>query len=207
MFGSLVSSPREARADDVEAARRDFAEGVRLYQRGDYEGARRLFKKADSEHHAPSIVYNLAVAEERALRPQAAIDTYEAYLAEAGENGEFSGAAVMAIAQIEKGAVHAPSHRHEAGRRSPVRRWCSALRCVAGDDARERRSSCGGRARQSVASRGRDRGAGRGRHARGLAPSGGRGSSRRASVPSSRTATRSFLGSSVGFFASTGLRK
>ena len=92
---------REARADDLEAARRDFVEGVRLYQRGDYEGARRLFKRADTEHHAPSIVYNLAVAEERALRPQAAVDTYEAYLAEAGESGEFSGAAAVAIAQIK----------------------------------------------------------------------------------------------------------
>jgi len=97
--GSLWS--REARADDVEAARRDFSEGVRLYQRGDYEGARRLFKKADAEHHAASIVYNLAVAEERLRRPQAAIDAYEAYIAEAGESGEFSGAAVVAIAQIK----------------------------------------------------------------------------------------------------------
>lgn len=100
LFVSLFSA-REARADDVEAARRDFAEGVRLYQRGDYEGARRLFKRADAEHHAPSIVYNLAVAEERALRPQAAVDTYEAYLSEAGESGEFSGAAAIAIAQIK----------------------------------------------------------------------------------------------------------
>ena len=48
-----------------------------------------------------SIVYNLAVAEERLLRPQAAVDAYEAYVAEAGENGEFSGAAVVAIAQIK----------------------------------------------------------------------------------------------------------
>ena len=94
-------APRAARADDVDAARRDFAEGVRLYQRGDYEGARRLFKKADSEHHAASIVYNLAVAEERLRRPQAAIDAYEAYIAEVGESGEFSGAAVVAIAQIK----------------------------------------------------------------------------------------------------------
>lgn len=94
-------SPRAARADDVDAARRDFAEGVRLYQRGDYEGARRLFKRADTEHHAASIVYNLAHAEERLQRPQAAVDAYEAYIAEAGESGEFSGAAVVAIAQIK----------------------------------------------------------------------------------------------------------
>jgi hypothetical protein len=92
---------RDARADDVEAARKDFAEGVRLYQRGDYEGARRLFKKADDEHHAAAIVYNLARTEERLLHAQAAVDGYEAYVAEAGESGEFTGAAVVAITQIK----------------------------------------------------------------------------------------------------------
>ena len=98
--GALLCSS-SARADDVDAARRDFADGVRLYQRGDYEGARRLFKKADGEHHAGVIVYNLAHAEERLLHPQAAVDAYEAYVGEVGESGEFSGAAVVAIAQIK----------------------------------------------------------------------------------------------------------
>jgi hypothetical protein len=97
----VVFAARDARADDIEGARRDFAEGVRLYQRGDYEGARRLFKKADAEHHAAPIVYNLAHTEERLLHPQAAVDAYEAYVAEAGEKGEFTGAAVVAIAQIK----------------------------------------------------------------------------------------------------------
>ncbi len=91
----------DARADDVEGARKDFAEGVRLYQRGDFEGARSLFMKADAEHHAPSIIYNLARTEERLLRAQAAVDAYEAYVAEAGESGEFTGAAVVAITQIK----------------------------------------------------------------------------------------------------------
>jgi hypothetical protein len=99
---TLVSSfTSHARADDVEAARKDFAEGVRLYQRGDYEGARRLFKKADTEHHAAPILYNLARTEERLFRAQAAIDAYEAYVGEAGESGEFTGAAVVAITQIK----------------------------------------------------------------------------------------------------------
>ncbi|MDB5217999.1 MAG: hypothetical protein JWO86_5926 [Myxococcaceae bacterium] len=99
---ALVSSfAHEARADDVESARKDFAEGVRLYQRGDYEGARRLFKKADAEHHAAPILYNLARTEERLLRAQAAVDAYEAYVGEAGESGEFTGAAVVAITQIK----------------------------------------------------------------------------------------------------------
>lgn len=102
VLAALVSSvASDARADDVEAARKDFAEGVRLYQRGDYEGARRLFKKADTEHHAAPVLYNLARTEERLLRAQAAVDAYEAYVGEAGEAGEFTGAAVVAITQIK----------------------------------------------------------------------------------------------------------
>ena len=102
VLAALVSSvASDARADDVEAARKDFAEGVRLYQRGDYEGARRLFKKADTEHHAAPVLYNLARTEERLLRAQAAVDAYEAYVGDAGEGGEFTGAAVVAITQIK----------------------------------------------------------------------------------------------------------
>lgn len=90
-----------ARADDVDAARKTFAEGVKLYQKGDYEGARRLFKQADAEHHAPPIVYNLALAEEKLNHPQAAIDAYEAYVAEVGDKGDLAPAAAVAIAQIK----------------------------------------------------------------------------------------------------------
>jgi hypothetical protein len=103
MLGVAISilAVHEARADDVEAARRDFTEGVRLFQHGDYEGARRLFKKSDSEHHAAAIVYNLAFAEERLSHLQAALDAYEAYVAEIGDKGEYSSAAGVAIAQIK----------------------------------------------------------------------------------------------------------
>lgn len=89
----------------MEAARRDFAEGVRLFQRTDYEGARSLFKKADGEHHAAAIVYNLAFAEERLSHLQAAVDGYEAYVAEVGDRGEYSAAAGVAIAQIKARAT------------------------------------------------------------------------------------------------------
>ncbi|HEY3500763.1 MAG TPA: hypothetical protein VGK73_38995 [Polyangiaceae bacterium] len=85
----------------MEAARRDFAEGVKLYQAGDFEGARRLFLQADAEHHAAPIVYNLALAEERLGHAQAAVDAYERYVAEAGEAGEFTAAATVAIAQLK----------------------------------------------------------------------------------------------------------
>src|SRR5688500_5278260 len=86
----LVCAPPRAHAGDVDAARKIFAEGVKLYQQGDWEGARRLFKKADEEHHAPTIVYNLALADEKRGALQAAVDAYEAYVAEVGEKGEYS---------------------------------------------------------------------------------------------------------------------
>lgn len=74
---------------------------MKLYQKGDYEGARRLFKQADAEHHAPPIVYNLALAEEKLNHPQAAVDAYEAYVAEVGDKGELAASAAVAIAQIK----------------------------------------------------------------------------------------------------------
>jgi tetratricopeptide (TPR) repeat protein len=97
----VLASARGAHAGDVEAARKIFAEGVKLYQQGDYEGARRLFKQADAEHHAPAIVYNLALAEEKLRHPQAAVDAYEAYVAEVGDQGELTSAATVAIAQLK----------------------------------------------------------------------------------------------------------
>ncbi len=100
-FVGVVLAAATARADDIEAARKTFAEGVKLYQKGDFEGARRLFQQADAEHHAPPIVYNLALAEERLDHPQAAVDAYEKYIAEAGDAGEYSSAAAVAIAQIK----------------------------------------------------------------------------------------------------------
>lgn len=96
-----LAAPREAHAGDVERARQTFAEGVRLYKAGDYEGARRLFREADAEHHAPAIVYNVGLAEEKLGHAQAAVDAYESYISEAGDQGELSPAAAAAIAQIK----------------------------------------------------------------------------------------------------------
>ncbi len=89
-----------SRADDIAAARQHFADGVKAFQEGDFEGARRLFVQADQDHHAPAILYNLGRAEERLNHPQAAIDAYDRYLAEAGAGAELSQAAAIAIAQI-----------------------------------------------------------------------------------------------------------
>jgi hypothetical protein len=98
---ALATSRGAAAEGDVSRARAVFAEGIRRYQAADWEGARRLFLEADREHHAPSITYNLGLAEEKLGHPQAAVDRFETYLAEAGDTGELGPAAASAIAQIK----------------------------------------------------------------------------------------------------------
>jgi hypothetical protein len=95
-----VATSGHALAGDIAKARKLFADGVHQYQIGDYEGALRLFKEANAEHHAPAIIYNVGLAEERLGHRQSAVDAYEAYVAEAGDKGELTSAAVAAIAQI-----------------------------------------------------------------------------------------------------------
>lgn len=111
--------PSEALAD-VDAARRLFEEGIRLYQKGDWEGARRTFRAADAEHHAPPIVYNLALAEEKLGHLQAAVDAYEAYVAEVGDQGELASAAVVATAQIRARSTRTRVETKPAGLRAFV---------------------------------------------------------------------------------------
>ena len=96
-FALLLFAPA-ARADDVELARKHFADGVKRYRDGDYEGARALFKQADAAHHAPAIVYNLAVAEEHLAHPHAAVQAYEAYVAETGGQGDLNRTMMRAMA-------------------------------------------------------------------------------------------------------------
>jgi hypothetical protein len=90
---------------------------VKRYQDGDYEGARFLFQQANTEHHAAAIVYNIARAEERLAHPQAAVDAYDAYIAEAGEKGEFTQAAVLALARIRASAPQLHIESKPAGAR------------------------------------------------------------------------------------------
>ncbi len=96
----LVGRPARAE-DDIAAARKDFAEGVRLFQEGDFEGARASFRSAEAEHHAAVTLYNIARAEERLGHPQLAVDAYRGYLNEAGEGAELSAAAALAVEQIK----------------------------------------------------------------------------------------------------------
>lgn len=85
----------------MERARALFQEGVKLYQGGDFLGARQKFAEAEALHHAPVIVYNLALCDERLGHVQAAVDGYERYIGDEGEKGEFATAAAVAAAQLK----------------------------------------------------------------------------------------------------------
>ncbi len=101
LFLSLLWGATAHAEDNVDDARKQFVEGVQRFQEGDFEGARAAFGRAEAEHHSAVIVYNLARAEERLGHPQAAVEDYEAYLAEGGDAAEYGPAAALAIAQIK----------------------------------------------------------------------------------------------------------
>src|SRR5688572_29717025 len=85
----------------AEDARKAFKEGVTAFQAGDFKTALTKFQQADAAGHAPAITYNIARTLEQLARPDDAVAAYERYLAEAGESGEFTTAAALAIAQIK----------------------------------------------------------------------------------------------------------
>lgn len=95
-FVSFLSAAAHA-----EDARQLFKEGVTAFQAGDFAGALAKFQRADALTHAPAITYNIARTLEQLARPQDAVIAYERYLAEAGEGGEFTTAAALAVAQIK----------------------------------------------------------------------------------------------------------
>jgi hypothetical protein len=100
LVAALLLAPR-VRAEDADPARPLFQKGVAAFQAGDYAGALEQFRAADAARHSPSITYNIARALEKLERPQAAVNTYEAFLGEAGAPGELTSAATLAIAQIK----------------------------------------------------------------------------------------------------------
>lgn len=101
----LIAAP-PARADATSDARTHFAHGVKLFESGDFTGALQEFQTADKLHHSPAIRYNIGRTDEALGHAQAAVDAYQAYLAEAGDTGRFTAAAAAAIAQISKRCTH-----------------------------------------------------------------------------------------------------
>src|SRR5262245_59644132 len=98
---ALLAVAPSAHADPADAARDAFKAGVAAFQNGDFETALAKFREAEAQKPAPAITYNIARTLEQLERPQAAVAAYEAYVAAAGENGEFTSASTLAIAQIK----------------------------------------------------------------------------------------------------------
>jgi hypothetical protein len=101
LTAALLAVAVPVRADPADAARDAFKAGVAAFQSGDYETALAKFREADAQKPAPAITYNIARTLEQLERPQAAVTAYESYVAAAGENGEFTQASTLAIAQIK----------------------------------------------------------------------------------------------------------
>jgi hypothetical protein len=97
----IVLLTSAARAEDTDPARPLFQKGVTAFQSGHYAAALEHFRAADAARHSPSITYNIARALEQLERPQAAVNAYEAFLAEVGAENELTAAATLAIAQIK----------------------------------------------------------------------------------------------------------
>jgi len=68
---------------DVTLARQRFAEGLSLYQQGDYTGAREKLEGAYAASAAPPVLYNIGACLEQLGRLDEAVDAFEAYLADA----------------------------------------------------------------------------------------------------------------------------
>jgi hypothetical protein len=117
LAGVLFAAPAFA---DVDTARKRFEKGVELFQRGEHQAALDEFLAANAAHHDAAITYNIARARESLAQAQPAIDTYEAYIADAGEQGEFTAASTLAIAQIKARSTRLRIETTPAGARVTV---------------------------------------------------------------------------------------
>jgi tetratricopeptide (TPR) repeat protein len=105
LFGLLIIGTPRAGLADVQQAREHFKKGVEHFKKGEHASALAEFEKADKAQHAAAITYNIARVRENLGQAQKAVDAYEAYIAEAGQAGEFTSAATVAIAQIKARAT------------------------------------------------------------------------------------------------------
>ncbi len=98
---ALLSAQPAAANDAADTVQAHFDRGVALFEKDDFVGALEAFESADRDRHLPAIVYNIARTRESLGQTQAAIDAYEAYVAEAGAQGEFLTAATVAITSLK----------------------------------------------------------------------------------------------------------
>jgi hypothetical protein len=83
-LGLLLSSfwAGIARADNLEEARRHFAQGVALYNDGNFNAALAEFEAANKLHKSAAVLYNIGLTEKSLFRYNEAIDALTQYLNE-----------------------------------------------------------------------------------------------------------------------------
>ncbi len=102
---ALLAAGAEAQEAGLDEARVHFEKGVALFEKDDFVGALEAFEQADRASHVPAITYNIARARESLGQAQAALEAYEAYLAEAGAEGDYLAAATVALTSLKARAT------------------------------------------------------------------------------------------------------
>jgi tetratricopeptide (TPR) repeat protein len=102
---ALLAAGADAQDAGLDEARAHFERGVELFEKDDFVGALEAFEQADRASHVPAITYNIARARESLGQAQAALEAYEAYLAEAGAQGDYLAAATVALTSLKARAT------------------------------------------------------------------------------------------------------
>ncbi|MEK6607460.1 MAG: hypothetical protein AABZ30_07350 [Myxococcota bacterium] len=80
----LLALPAPAAANDKDAARAKLADGIGLYDRGDFAGALAAFEEAYRLYASPKLLVNQATCHAKLGRPVEALALYERFLADPG---------------------------------------------------------------------------------------------------------------------------
>ncbi|MCU0691916.1 MAG: PEGA domain-containing protein, partial [Polyangiaceae bacterium] len=102
---ATLSNDASALEAGLHEARAHFERGVALFEKDDFVGALEAFDLADRARHLAAIIYNIARARESLGQAQAAFEAYEAYIAEAGAQGEYLAAATVALTNLKARAT------------------------------------------------------------------------------------------------------
>jgi hypothetical protein len=110
---AVSSAPRQARADDraTREAEARFTEGLARVKSKDYEAARLSFEQAYAVLHRPLILWNLALAEEKAAHPLEALAHFREFASESSTDPDRTSAqrhVDALLAQLGRIDVQAP---------------------------------------------------------------------------------------------------
>jgi len=80
LLSVLAASPSIGRAEDKEAARREYAEGTRRYDLNEFGPALEAFRRAYLAYEEPAFLYNIAQCHRQLNHKAEAIQFYRSYL-------------------------------------------------------------------------------------------------------------------------------